>query len=128
MRKRNLAIIGIAGLLGVGGFTGVALASGGGGDDSSPITGDALKRASAVALQEAGGGHVTETEQGDEESYYQVEVTLDDGRRLLDGPGRNRRAVGARRERGRMRGGGTTAERGGGKENGDGGELVHTEG
>lgn len=79
MRKRNLAIIGVAGLLGVGGFTGVALASGGGGDDSTPITGDALQRATAVALRESGGGHVTETEQGDEESYYQVEVTLDDG-------------------------------------------------
>jgi len=82
MRKRNLAIIGVAGLLGLGGFTGVAVASGRGGEDSSPITGDALLRATAVALREAGGGRITETEQGDEESYYQVEVTLTDGTQL----------------------------------------------
>ena len=43
------------------------------------ITGDALKTASEVALAHAGGGRVTETEVGDEESYYQVEVTLDNG-------------------------------------------------
>ena len=35
--------------------------------------------ASAAALEETGGGRVTETEVGDEESYYEVEVTLDDG-------------------------------------------------
>ena len=41
------------------------------------ITGDALKRASEVA--HAGSGRVTETEVNDEESYYQVEVTLKNG-------------------------------------------------
>jgi len=79
MRKRTLTIIGVAGILGAGGITGVAVASDSGGDSSTPITGDALKRATAVALHETGAGHVSETEQGDEESYYQVEVTLDDG-------------------------------------------------
>lgn len=79
MRKRNLGVIGAAALIGALGFTGVALASGGGDDSGGAITGDALQRASSVALREAGGGHVSETEQGDEESYYQVEVTLDDG-------------------------------------------------
>jgi uncharacterized membrane protein YkoI len=55
-----------------------ALASGG--DDSEgPITGDALKKASDAALEHTGGGQVTETEVGDEESYYEVEVTLEDG-------------------------------------------------
>ncbi len=44
-----------------------------------PITGAALERASAVALDHTGGGQVTETEVGDEDSYYEVEVTLDDG-------------------------------------------------
>jgi uncharacterized membrane protein YkoI len=61
---------------------GVATAASGGGDDEgpdTPITGAALDRASAVALGETGGGRVTETEVGDEESYYQVEVTLDNG-------------------------------------------------
>ena len=32
-----------------------------------------------MALRTAGGGKVTETEKGDEESYYQVEVTRADG-------------------------------------------------
>jgi uncharacterized membrane protein YkoI len=60
---------------------GVAAASGGGDDDGSDqgITGAALDRASTAALAETGGGRVTETEVGDEESYYEVEVTLDDG-------------------------------------------------
>ena len=44
-----------------------------------PITGAELERASAAALEATGGGRVTETEVGDEESYYEVEVTLDDG-------------------------------------------------
>jgi uncharacterized membrane protein YkoI len=42
-------------------------------------TGEALDRASAAALEETGGGRVTETEVGDEDSYYEVEVTLDGG-------------------------------------------------
>ncbi len=46
---------------------------------SSPITGAALEQASKAALDHTGGGRVTETEVGDEESYYEVEVTLDDG-------------------------------------------------
>ncbi|GAA1056951.1 hypothetical protein GCM10017608_10330 [Agromyces luteolus] len=44
-----------------------------------PITGDALERASAAALATTGGGQVTGTEVGDEESLYEVEVTLPDG-------------------------------------------------
>jgi uncharacterized membrane protein YkoI len=43
------------------------------------ITGSALEQASAVALGYLGEGRVTETEVGDEESYYEVEVTLPDG-------------------------------------------------
>ncbi len=45
----------------------------------TPITGTDLERASAVALEFTGEGRVTDTEVGDEESYYEVEVTLDDG-------------------------------------------------
>ena len=44
-----------------------------------PITGRALERASTAALEFTGEGRVTATEVGDEESYYEVEVTLDDG-------------------------------------------------
>jgi len=62
----------------VGGGLGIAGAVGGD-DDEAPITGDALDQASEAALEHTGGGTVTETEVGDEESYYEVEVTLDDG-------------------------------------------------
>jgi uncharacterized membrane protein YkoI len=61
---------------------GVAIAGAAGGDDDGserPIGGSALDRASAAALERTGGGKVTDTEVGDEESYYEVEVTRDDG-------------------------------------------------
>jgi uncharacterized membrane protein YkoI len=49
-------------------------------DDNEPaIVGEAYDRATAAALAHTGGGRVTETEAGDEDSYYEVEVTLDDG-------------------------------------------------
>ena len=79
--RTRAAIVGAAvvGVVAVGG--GVALAAGGGDDDGteSAITGEELDRASAAALTHTGGGQVTETEKGDEESLYEVEVTLDDG-------------------------------------------------
>lgn len=43
------------------------------------IAGSELDRASAAALDHTGGGTVTATEVGDEESHYEVEVTLGDG-------------------------------------------------
>jgi uncharacterized membrane protein YkoI len=46
------------------------------------ITGSALDKASAAALAYVGEGTVTETEVGDEEGYYEVEVTLNDGRQV----------------------------------------------
>jgi uncharacterized membrane protein YkoI len=62
---------------------GVAIAGAAGGDDDDggerAIGGAALDRASAAALDHTGGGRVTETETGDEESYYEVEVTRADG-------------------------------------------------
>lgn len=39
------------------------------------ITGPALHKASEAALDAIGGGKVTGTEVGDEDSYYEVEVT-----------------------------------------------------
>jgi hypothetical protein len=65
--------------LGVGG---VAIAGAAGGDDNGserPIAGGALDLASEAALDHTGGGRVTDTEVGDEESHYEVEVTRDDG-------------------------------------------------
>ena len=48
------------------------------GEDQA-ITGSALERAEAAALDHLGEGTVSATEVDDEESYYEVEVTLDDG-------------------------------------------------
>jgi uncharacterized membrane protein YkoI len=81
MRRRTQLIvagIGVAGVLLAG--TGIAIA-GSHDDDATdtPIRGAALDRASAAALDHTGGGTVTGTEVGDEESYYEVEVTLEDG-------------------------------------------------
>ena len=45
----------------------------------APIVGADLDRASEAALADTGEGRVSDTEVGDEESYYEVEVTLDDG-------------------------------------------------
>jgi hypothetical protein len=64
--------------------TGLAVASASDDDDATetPISGAALQKASDVALAHTGGGRVTGTEVGDEESYYEIEVTLDDGRQV----------------------------------------------
>jgi len=70
------AIAAIVALAAVGG--GIAVA-GGGDDNEQPIAGNALDQASKAALAHTGGGVVTETEVGDEEGYYEVEVTLDGG-------------------------------------------------
>jgi hypothetical protein len=51
-------------------------------DGEQTIQGDALPRASKAALAATGGGRVTGTEVGDEDSYYEVEVTLDNGRQV----------------------------------------------
>jgi hypothetical protein len=77
-KRRKILIAGIAALAVAAGGVGVAVA-GGGDDAEAPIRGSALDKASAAALEHTGGGRVTETEVGDEESYYEVEVTRDDG-------------------------------------------------
>jgi len=58
---------------------GVATAAGGTDDAERTITGSDLDRASAAALAHTGQGSVSDTEVGDEDSYYEVEVTLDNG-------------------------------------------------
>ena len=85
MQRRNKALIigaaAVAAALAAGG--GIAAAGGDDDDDANdtetPITGADLERATAAALASTGGGRVTETEVGDEESRYEVEVILDDG-------------------------------------------------
>lgn len=56
-------------------------------DDSNegpdvPITGTALERASAAALAYIGEGRVTDSEIGDEEGYYEIEIRLNNGREV----------------------------------------------
>jgi uncharacterized membrane protein YkoI len=76
--KRTLIIITAAGALAAGGAA-AAVASGGDDDATDkPITGSALEQAKAAALADT-PGKVTETEAGDEESAYEVEVTRPDG-------------------------------------------------
>ena len=80
MRTRTKLIIAGGALSAAAAGGGIGIAAAGGGDDSeAPIEGSDLDRASAAALEETGEGRVTDTEVGDEESYYEVEVTLDDG-------------------------------------------------
>jgi uncharacterized membrane protein YkoI len=78
-RSTKTALVAAAVAAAAGATTGIAV---GGGDDNAtdtPITGDAVAKAKAVALAHTGGGRVTETEVGDEESRYEVEVTMPDG-------------------------------------------------
>ncbi len=77
-RKRKLMLLAVTAVAALAaGGTAVA----GTADDESeePIRGAALERASQAAIDELGGGRVTDTEVGDEESRYEVEVTRDDG-------------------------------------------------
>ncbi len=77
-RRRRLVVL--AGTLAIAVIAGAGLAFGmASGDNEQPITGPALQQASDAALEHTGGGRVTDTEVGDEEGYYEVEVTLDDG-------------------------------------------------
>ncbi len=79
MTRTKLIIIGAiaaAAALAVGT---AAIAGQGGDDNELPITGATLEQASEAALAHTGEGRVTGTEIGDEESLYEVEVTLSDG-------------------------------------------------
>ena len=73
--KTGLVAAAVAVLLLIG--AGVAYATGG--DSSTQPTGDNIDRAKSVALDHTNGGTVTETEVEDEEGYYEIEVTRDDG-------------------------------------------------
>ena len=83
--KRTIRIA-VAAVAAVAGLTaaGVAAVNASTSDDNdieidTPITGTDLQKASDAALAATGQGRVTGTEVGDEESYYEIEVTLDNG-------------------------------------------------
>jgi hypothetical protein len=96
----------------------VISAAASGGDDGSdqPITGTALDSASAMALEHTGGGRLTDSEVGDEEGYYEVEVTRLDGSSVDVQLGRKFNAIGTHANTEDARGsdpnGGTTMRRG----------------
>ena len=97
--KGALIAVGVIAVLATGG---AAIAGATGGDDDGSdraITGGALERASQAALEETGGGKVTETEAGDEESYYEVEVTKADGSQVDVQLDRDFRVVGSETDR-----------------------------
>ena len=78
MKHRTIIITAAAGVIALA-IAGTAAAGQLGDDHEQPITGDALTQASEAALAHTGEGRVTETEVGDEDSYYEVEVTLESG-------------------------------------------------
>jgi hypothetical protein len=86
--KRSTKIVAVVGgvaaliLSGAGIAQGLSADGGDPGETETPITGEALAQASAAALEYTGQGTVTGTEVGDEESYYEVEVTLDNGNQV----------------------------------------------
>ena len=86
MKRSTKLTTGIAVGLGVVTAAGLAVANASSGEDEpdddateTAIGGDALQRASAAALAHTGGGRVTGSEVDDEESKYEIEVTLDNG-------------------------------------------------
>ncbi|MDT5128970.1 MAG: hypothetical protein QOH54_4614 [Mycobacterium sp.] len=78
MKLKYIGIVTAVGAAAVAIGTGIAAAQPDDGE-GTPITGDALAKASQAALAFTGGGNVTGTEVGDEESLYEVEVTLSNG-------------------------------------------------
>ena len=78
-RKRIALIAGGAAVVIAGSVGAAAAVSGDDDAQDRPIPASELERAEQAALEETGGGEVTETEVDDEESKYEVEVTLDDG-------------------------------------------------
>jgi uncharacterized membrane protein YkoI len=94
-RTKMWIAAGATALVVAGTGAGVAAADANGDDSEPAITGSALDEASAAALAETGGGRVTDTEVGDEDSYYEVEVTLDDGSQVDVQLDRDFRVVGS---------------------------------
>ena len=77
-KRRVVVVVGMTAALALVGV-GAAVASNDDDATDRAIQGSALQQATDAALAETGQGNVTGTEVNDEESYYEVEVTLDDG-------------------------------------------------
>ena len=96
-RKKTAVLVAAGAVLAVSG-AGAAIAAGDDDATEKPITGATLEKAERAALAETGGGEVTETEVDDEESKYEVEVTLDDGSQVDVQLDENFRVVGSERD------------------------------
>jgi uncharacterized membrane protein YkoI len=90
MNGKKLAIGAAATVLALGGG-GAAIAAQQAQQEDAPATGvevseqaaqPAIEKAKSIALDHTNGGRVTGTEVGDEEGYYEIEVTRDDGRQV----------------------------------------------
>jgi hypothetical protein len=76
--KKVIAGAAAAAILALGaGGGGIAYA--GGGDASEQHTGPGIEKAKSAALDHTNGGRVSGTEIGDEEGFYEIEVTKGDG-------------------------------------------------
>ena len=81
--RKRAAVIAAGAVVVTVGTVGAAAALNGDDDATErPIPASDLDQAEQAALQETGGGKVTGTEVDDEESKYEVEVTLDDGTQI----------------------------------------------
>lgn len=78
-RKRIAIVIAGAAVLTAGTVGAAGALSGDDDAQDRPIPASELEQAEKAALEETGGGKVTETEVDDEESKYEVEVTLENG-------------------------------------------------
>ena len=88
MNGKNLAIsAAVATALALGGG-GAAIAAQqeqvptNGAGSSEQATGPDIEKAKSIALDHTNGGRVSGTEVGDEEGYYEIEVTREDGSQL----------------------------------------------
>lgn len=75
-RKKLIVGAATVAILALGGG-GIAYATGG--DGGEQATGPNIEKAKSAALAHTNGGRVSGTEVGDEEGYYVIEVTRDDG-------------------------------------------------
>jgi uncharacterized membrane protein YkoI len=78
-RARWIAAAGLAVAMAMAGGVAAANADG---DSNQELTGSTRDRAVAAALDATGGGTVLETEVGDDNAAYGVEVRLPDGRQV----------------------------------------------
>ncbi len=82
--SRTIVVLGATAVLTLSGGSSALTLTGPGGDGRGPGASgpDAVTRATAAALATTGGGRVTGTEVGDEETWFEIEVTLDGGRQV----------------------------------------------